>query len=109
MLNIVIMGEWYYILYLVSPILLSCSILMINHLCLCVLEKLIAIAICNIFVKPSSLYHHFVKLYVWICAIVRKMMTRCFDVLLVHTTGDTHLLELKEQALDLIFQIISLV
>jgi hypothetical protein len=49
------------------------------------------------------------KVYVWVCATMRKIAVGCFYVLLVHTIEDIDLLELKEEALDLMFHSISLV
>jgi hypothetical protein len=50
-----------------------------------------------------------VNIYVWICATTRKIVARCFDVMLMDTIGDSHLLELKEEALDLTFYSKSLI
>ena len=47
--------------------------------------------------------------FAWICGTTRKIVVRCFDVLLVDTIGDTHLIEVKEETSRLTFYNISLI
>jgi hypothetical protein len=61
----------------------------------------IAFVDCDTLFTSLSVYDEFVNLYAWICATTRKLAIGCFDGMLANPIGDTHLLELEEEALDL--------
>ena len=68
---------------------------------MCVQEKLIAFVDCDTLFTSLFLNDEFINPCAWICATTRKIAIGCFDVMLVDTIGDAHLLELEEEALDL--------